>query len=125
MPFTKEELEEMARADAEIEENFRMTQEEAEASRERDVLALASRGPTDSLRRAQRAYYQRNREKLIKQNAARNKERYWADPEAARAKLKAYYKKNRERILTQNRVRRMAKKEALIAARQAENSILT
>lgn len=125
MPFTKEELEEMARADAEIEENFQMTQEEAEDSRSRDIFALSSRGYTESAKRAQRAYYQRNREKIIEKNAARNKRQYWADPEAARAKRKAYYDKNRDWILAQNKARRMAKKEALIAARQAENSILT
>lgn len=66
MPFTAAELEEMRRADEEIERNFRWTNEELREARERD--AEAKRDSMDAERRKaaerQRAYYEANREKV-------------------------------------------------------------
>lgn len=66
MPFTAAELEEMHRADAEIERNFRLTPEDLAASRQRDRWAAFEALPPEKQRRAasQRAYYEANREKV-------------------------------------------------------------
>ena len=63
--FTKEELEELARADAELDETFVQTQEERVASRKRDRdAALAAKDPEKrKIAENQRAYYEANREK--------------------------------------------------------------
>ena len=66
MPFTPEELAEMARADEEIERSFRITPEERKRSR-----ALDTAGRVDALigtdrhrsAAAQKEYYEANREK--------------------------------------------------------------
>ena len=66
MPFTAAELEEMRRADAEIEWNFRLTPEDLAVSRQRDRWAVFEALPPEKQRRAayQRAYCEANREKL-------------------------------------------------------------
>ena len=73
MAFTKEELEELARADAEIDEEFVMTQEEIEASRNRDRAAkydrLDNRGK--KIAAGQKAYYEANREKIAAEKKRR------------------------------------------------------
>ena len=85
MPFTREELEEMAAADAEIERSFRITSEERRRSRELDADgrcdALIG---TDRYRSAaaRKDYYEANREKIA---AARKAYR-----EANREKYNAY-----------------------------------
>lgn len=66
MPFTPEELAEMARADAEIERSFRITPEDRRRS-----WALDAAGRVDALigtdkhrsAAAKKAYYEANREK--------------------------------------------------------------
>ena len=79
--FTPEEREELARADAEIDEEFVQTQEEIEASRQRDrqakLDALDNKGRKIAARRA--AYREANREKIAAQQAAyreANREKY-------------------------------------------------
>ena len=67
MPFTPEELAEMAAADAEIERSFRITSEERRRSRDLDA-----EGRCDALigtdrhraSAASKAYYEANREKI-------------------------------------------------------------
>ena len=63
--FTKEELEELRRADAELDEEFVQTQEEINESRKRDKAFLLDRLDRKSKKIAenQRAYREANREK--------------------------------------------------------------
>ena len=91
MIFTKEELEELARADAEIEEEFTQTQEEIAASRERDRKAKLDRVDyrTKKLAEYQKAYYEANREKIAEYQKAYN--------EANREKIAKYMREYRKR----------------------------
>ena len=79
--FTPEELEELRRADAELDEEFVQTQDEIEESRKRDREVRIDRLDSRSRKIAenQRAYREANREKI-----AENK--------------RAYYEANREKI---------------------------
>ena len=63
--FTPEELEELRRADAELDEEFVQIQEEIEESRKRDKQARFDRLDAKGKKIAenQRAYYEANREK--------------------------------------------------------------
>lgn len=63
--FTPEELEELRRADAELDESFIQTQEEIELSRERDRKSRLSNMDPDKrkIAESQRAYREANREK--------------------------------------------------------------
>lgn len=79
--FTPEELAEMAAADAEIEAEFRLTQEDLDRSRELDREARFRALPMEKQKVAaqQKAYYEANREKVA-------------------AQRKAYYEANREQL---------------------------
>jgi hypothetical protein len=63
--FTEEELEELRRSDAELDEEFCQTQQEIEASRARDRQAKLDRMDNRARKIAenQRAYREANREK--------------------------------------------------------------
>ena len=62
--FTPEDLEELRRADAELDETFCQTQEEIEASRARDRQAkLDAKDNREKIAENKRAYYEANREK--------------------------------------------------------------
>lgn len=96
--FTPEELEELRRADAEIDESFRQTQEEIRQSQVRDRQAqLAAMEPEKrkkAIRAAARraAYYQANREKEKARRAAyreANREKYNAWQREYRARKRA------------------------------------
>ena len=102
MPFTAAELEEMRRADAEIEWNFRLTPEDLAASRQRDRWAVFEALPPEKQRRAayQRAYCEANREKLA-------------------AYQRAYCEANRETLAAYQRAYREANREKLAASRRA------
>ena len=65
MMFTPEELEELRRADAEIDENFRLTNEEMQASRKRDRESVVDRKDHrgKKIPAQQAAWFQKNREK--------------------------------------------------------------
>ena len=67
MPFTAAELEEMRRADEEIEREFRVTPEDLRRSREQDRQAELDALPTAERikREYRRAYYEANREKVL------------------------------------------------------------
>ena len=79
--FTAADLEDMRMADEEIERDFRWTNEELEASRERDRESIFDRKDVadQKLAAQQKAYYEANREKVA-------------------AQKKAYYEANREKI---------------------------
>lgn len=72
MMFTPEELEELRRADAEIDENFRLTNEEIQASRKRDRESVVDRKDNHGKKIAdyQAAYREANKEKIAAQQAA-------------------------------------------------------
>ena len=81
MMFTPEELEELRRADAEIDENFRITNEEIQASRKRDRESVVDRkdhrGKKIAAQKA--AYREANKEKIAAQKAAwlqKNREKW-------------------------------------------------
>ena len=110
MPFTREELAEMAAADAEIERSFRITSEERRRSRELDADgrcdALIG---TDRYRSAaaKKAYREANREKI----AAAKKAYYEANREKITAAKKEYYEANREKIAAARKAYREANRE--------------
>ena len=86
MSFTAAELEEMRRADEEIEQDFRWTQAELEASRRRDRAAAFEALPPEKQRlaAAQKAYREANRDKVA-------------------AAQKAYYEANRDKVAAAQR----------------------
>ena len=93
--FTPEELEELRRADQEIEENFQITQEEINQSRKRD-----RESDLESLDHHQRkiaayqaAYREANREKIAAYHAAYRE----ANREKIAAQKAAYREANREK----------------------------
>lgn len=76
MKFTPEEIEEMRRADEEIERDFRWTNDELAASRRRDTEAAFLRKDTRdrSIAEKQRAYYEANKDSIAeKQQWIRHK----------------------------------------------------
>lgn len=76
MKFTPEEIEEMRRADEEIERDFRWTNDELAASRRRDADILLSRKSKRdrSIAEKQRAYYEANKDSFAeKQQWIRHK----------------------------------------------------
>ena len=94
MMFTPEELEELRRADAEIDENFRLTNEEMQASRKRDRESVVDRKDNHGKKIAaqQAAYYEANKEKIAAQKAAwkkENREKWNAYQREYRKKRKA------------------------------------
>ena len=70
--FTPEELEELRRADAELDEEFVQTQEEIVASRNRDKSVRFDRmnNKEKKIAENQRAYYEANREKIAENQRA-------------------------------------------------------
>lgn len=82
MPFTPEELEEMEKADQEIEESFVLTNEEIAMAREYDKRAKyeAMTGDKQKIAAQQKAYREANREKV----AAQQKAWYEANPKGER-----------------------------------------
>ena len=72
MKFTPEEIEEMRRADEEIERNFRWTNDELAASRRRDTEAAFLRKDTRdrSIAEKQRAYYEANKDSIAEYQRA-------------------------------------------------------
>ena len=101
MPFTPEELAEMARADAEIEESFCMTADDLRVSREIDREARMSDMDNAKRRIAeqQRAYYEANRDKIAEQQRAY----YEANRDKIAEQQRAYREANRDKIAEQQR----------------------
>ena len=94
--FTPEELAEMAAADAEIEKEFHLTQEDLNRSRELDREATFQSLPPEKKKVAeyQKAYYEANREKVAEYQ-------------------KAYYEANREKVAEYQKAYREANREQL------------
>ena len=110
MPFTAEELEEMRRADEEIEQEFHLTNDDLIREREMDrEIALERMSPEkrriaekqrayreanrDSIAEKQRAYYEANRDSIAeKQRAYRE-----ANRDSIAEKQRAYYEANRDK----------------------------
>ena len=123
--FTEEELEELRRADAELDEEYSLTQEDIEFSRQMDREAKLDRLDNRGRRIAdyQAAYYEANREKIAAQKAAyyeANKEKI-ADYQAAYREANkekiadyqaAYREANREKYNAYQREYRKRKREA-------------
>lgn len=94
MKFTESELEEMRLADEEIEKNFCMTLEEWASSRQRDIDAKRERGESyaESEAERSRAYYLKNRERVLLRQKAYNA----AHKDECRERCKTYYETHRE-----------------------------
>ena len=107
--FTEEELEELRRADAELDEEYHLTQEDIDFSRQLDREAkldrLDNRGRRFAAQKA--AYYEANREKIAAQKAAYRK----ANREKIAAQQAAYREANREKIAAQKAAYREANRE--------------
>lgn len=95
MPFTPEELAAMAAADAEIEAEFFLTNEEAAAStaRDREARYLAMDKQGQAAAEYQRRYYEANKEAV----AERNRRYYEANKEALAEYKRRYYEANKEK----------------------------
>ena len=110
--FTSEELEELRRADAEIDASFIQTQEEINNSRKRDRVAVFSSMDPKKRKIAeyQAAYREANKDKIAERNAA-----YYEANKDKIAEYKAAYREaNREKynayMREYLRKRRQAKK---------------
>ena len=107
--FTEAELEELRRADAEIEEGFTLTQEDLNFSRNLDREAkldkLDNHGRKIAAQKA--AYREANREKIAAQQAAY----YEANREKIAAQQAAYREANREKWNAYQREYRRKKRE--------------
>ena len=91
--FTPEELEELRRADLELDESFCQTQAEREASRKRDRAAVLDNMDRKSRKIAEnkRAYYEANREKIAENQRAYSE----ANREKYNAYMREYQRKKR------------------------------
>lgn len=94
-PFTPEELEELRRADAELDEEFTFTKEDLERSRRLDQQAKLDRLDNRSRKIAAQkaAYYEANKEKIAAHQAAYRE----ANREAYNAYMRAYQRARREK----------------------------
>lgn len=95
--FTPEELAEMEAADAEIEAEFRLTQEDLDRSRELDREAKFRALPMGKQKVAeyQKAYYEANREKVAAQRKAYREANREQLRERARNYMREYRAKKR------------------------------
>lgn len=91
--FTPEELEELRRADEEVEKTFRLTDEEVSASRRRDANARMDRkyGRKQKKAAENKSYYSRNREEKL----AYQKEYYLKNRDRERARNLEYKKRRK------------------------------
>lgn len=96
MGFSPEELAEMAAADAEIEKGFRLTREEREACRMRDLAAAN-----------------------LLEKAAQRQRYYMAHKAELNAKAKAYRDANKEHVAALRKARYEANREEINARRRA------
>ena len=110
--FTPEELEELRRADAELDEEFVQTQEEINESRKRDRAVAFSRKDDRERRYAEnkRAYYEANREKIAEYHRAYRE----ANREKIAENKRAYFKANREKWNAYQREYRRKRKERMV-----------
>ena len=92
--FTTEELEELRRADEELDETFCQTQSEIDASRERDKAVKLNRmdNKAKKIAESQKAYREANREKIAESKKAYRE----ANREKYNAYMREYLRKRRE-----------------------------
>ena len=124
MPFTAEELEEMRRADEEIEQEFHLTNDDLIREREMDrEIALERMSPEkrriaekqrayreanrDSIAEKQRAYREANRDSIAEKQRAY----YEANRDSIAEKQRAYYEANRDSIAEKQRAYREANRD--------------
>ena len=107
--FTEEELEELRGADADLDEEYRLTPEDIAFSRQMDREAKLDRMDNRGRRLAAQkaAYREANREKIAAQKAAY----YEANREKIAAQQAAYREANREKIAAQKAAYREANRE--------------
>ena len=117
--FTEEELEELRRADAELDEEYHLTQEDIVFSRQLDREAKLDRLDNRGRRSAaqQAAYREANREKIAAQQAAY----YEANREKIAAQQAAYREANREKYNAYMREYLRKRREAKKAASDGAN----
>ena len=117
MPFTAAELEEMRRADEEIEREFRVTPEDLRRSREQDRQAELDALPTAERikREYRRAYYAANRDKVLEYQRAYRE----ANREKVLEGQRAYREANREKVLEYQRAYREANREKVLEGQRA------
>ena len=106
--FTPEELEELRRADAEIDAGFVITREERQEIKKRGNPRRRSAEARERDAARSKAYYWANREKVLAQQKARY--------EANREELQAYYRERQRIYDAAHREERAAKKRAARAA---------
>ena len=96
MKFTPEEIEEMRRADEEIERDFRWTNDELAASRSRDAEVAFLRKDTRgrSIAEKQRAYREANKDSIAEYQRAYRE----ANKDSIAEKQRAYYEANKDSI---------------------------
>ena len=96
MKFTPEEIEEMRRADEEIERDFRWTNDELAASRSRDAEVAFLRKDTRgrSIAEKQRAYREANKDSIAEYQRAY----YEANKDSIAEKQRAYHEANKDSI---------------------------
>ena len=124
MPWTAEELEEMAKADAEIESHFVLSNEEFSISRELDRKAtLEAMSPEQRKRyESQRRYRAANKEKVAESQRryrAANKEKVAESQRRYRAANKEKVAESKRRYYAANKEKVAESKQALKAARAA------
>lgn len=130
--FSPEELEELRRADEEIEAEFDgLTEEELRASdlRDADALSDPGRSADDRRRERQRARYLKKREEILaqckayraahrEQNLATQARYRESHREELREKELAYYHAHRDEINARRRAKRLASRESSVVSRE-------
>ena len=98
--FTPEELEELRRADEELDAEYTQTQEEIVASRKRDRKAKLQAMEPGKRKIAERnaAYYEANKDKIAERNAAYRE----ANKDKIAEYQAAYYEANKDKIAERN-----------------------
>ena len=107
--FTEEELEELRRADAELDEEFSLTPEDLQFSRQLDRDAKLDKLDNQGRRKAaqQAAYYEANKDKIAAQQAAYRE----ANKDKIAEYQAAYYEANKDKIAAQQATYREANRE--------------
>ena len=116
MKFTSEEIEEMRRADEEIERDFRWTNDELAASRRRDAdILLFRKSKRDrNIAEKQRAYYEANKDSIAEYQRTYRK----ANKDSIAEKKRAYYEANKDSIAEYQRAYYEANKDSIAEKQQ-------
>ena len=116
MKFTPEEIEEMRRADEEIERDFRWTNDELAASRSRDAEVAFLRKDTRgrSIAEKQRAYREANKDSIAEYQRAYRE----ANKDSIAEKQRAYYEANKDSIAEKQRAYHEANKDSIAEKQQ-------